>query len=76
MGREAALFTLSDDTPRYGRAVAVERVEIPDYADRLPEAIREFTQYETDGAHGGSHPIWPMSLCAASSKTALPQSTQ
>ena len=55
-GEKPALFTLSDEAPRHGRAVAVERVEIPDYADRLPESIREFTQYETDGAHGGSHP--------------------
>ncbi len=50
------LFTLSDDRSSWGRPVATERVTIPDYADRLPASIREFTQYETDGAHGGSHP--------------------
>ncbi len=51
-----ALFTLSDQVTPYGRPVSVERVDIPDYADRLPESIRAFTRFETDGAHGGSHP--------------------
>ena len=36
--------------------MAVTRLTLPDYADRLPPEIREFTQYATDGAHGGSHP--------------------
>lgn len=51
-----SLFTLSDDITKYGRPVHVEKIEIPDYAERLPESIREFTRHETDGAHGGSHP--------------------
>ena len=51
-----ALFTLSEEVTPFGRPVAAERVDVPDYADRLPEAIREFTRYETGGAHGGSHP--------------------
>jgi len=29
---------------------AVTRPTLPDYADRLPPEIREFTQHETDGA--------------------------
>lgn len=42
-----------------------ERVEVPDFADRLPEPIRKFTQTIEDaghlsfiqgGGHGGSHP--------------------
>lgn len=42
-----------------------ERVEVPDYAHRLPEPIRQFTQSIQDadhlsfiqgGGHGGSHP--------------------
>jgi predicted dehydrogenase len=42
-----------------------ERVEVPDYAHRLPESIRKFTQRVADeghlsfiqgGGHGGSHP--------------------
>lgn len=42
-----------------------EKVEVPDYADRLPEPIRKFTQTIQDaehlsfiqgGGHGGSHP--------------------
>jgi hypothetical protein len=41
------------------------RVEVPDYADRLPQEIRKFTQSIEDaehlsfvqgGGHGGSHP--------------------
>ncbi len=51
-----ALFTLSEEVTPYGRPVATARVDLPDYADRLPPEIREFTQYATDGAHGGSHP--------------------
>jgi predicted dehydrogenase len=42
-----------------------ERVEVPDYAHRLPEPVRKFTQRVADeghlsfiqgGGHGGSHP--------------------
>lgn len=55
-GEKPMLFTLSDKRTSPGRPVAATRVELPDYAARLPEPIREFTQYETDGAHGGSHP--------------------
>ncbi len=51
------LFTLGDEPrPFGGRPVDITRAEIPDYADRLPESLRTFTQYDTDGAHGGSHP--------------------
>ncbi len=51
------LFTLGDEpSPFGGRPVSITRAEIPDYADRLPEPLRGFTQYDTDGAHGGSHP--------------------
>ncbi len=45
----------------------VRRVKVPDYAERLPEAIRRFTQpsaiqdaehlsFLQGGGHGGSHP--------------------
>ena len=51
------LFTLGDaPRPFGGRPVDVTRADIPDFADRLPEPLRGFTQYDTDGAHGGSHP--------------------
>ena len=50
------LFTLGDERTPYGRPVDAARLTLPDYADRLPPELREFTQYETDGAHGGSHP--------------------
>ncbi len=55
-GDRPTLFTLGDERTPYGRPVDAARVTLPDYADRLPPEIREFTQYETDGAHGGSHP--------------------
>ncbi len=56
-GEKPALFTLHDEVRPYGgRPISTERIHLPDYADRLPESIREFTRYETDGAHGGSHP--------------------
>ena len=55
-GERPALYTLGEYAGRPGRPVAIERVEIPDTADRLPPSLREFTQYATDGAHGGSHP--------------------
>jgi predicted dehydrogenase len=38
--------------PGRGRPVSHERIEVPDYADRLPSEIAHFTQ----GGHGGSHP--------------------
>lgn len=50
------LFTLGDERTPHGRPVDAARLTLPDYADRLPAELREFTQYETDGAHGGSHP--------------------
>ena len=55
-GEKPALFTLADKRTPYGRPVGAARLTLPDYADRLPPELREFTQYETDGAHGGSHP--------------------
>ncbi len=55
-GEKPALYTLTEERTPSGRPVTVERITLPDYAERLPESIREFTQYETDGAHGGSHP--------------------
>ena len=55
-GEKPALFTLSEERTPYGRPVATTRLNLPDYADRLPRELRVFTQYETDGAHGGSHP--------------------
>ncbi|MDL2206057.1 Gfo/Idh/MocA family oxidoreductase [Eubacteriales bacterium OttesenSCG-928-N13] len=51
-----------------GGEIIEERIEIPDYADRLPEEIRHFTRtgvynnknthlsYKQGGGHGGSHP--------------------
>lgn len=51
-----------------GRSTSSERVEVPDYADRLPEQIRRFTKrgvydesnphlsFLQGGGHGGSHP--------------------
>ncbi|MGI4787717.1 MAG: Gfo/Idh/MocA family protein [Janthinobacterium lividum] len=55
-GEKPVLFTLSETVTPYGRPVDTVRVDIPDYADHLPEEIRRFTEYERDGAHGGSHP--------------------
>lgn len=55
-GDQPSLFTLGDERTPYGRPVDVTRPILPDYADRLPPELREFTRYETDGAHGGSHP--------------------
>ncbi|MDX1933413.1 MAG: Gfo/Idh/MocA family oxidoreductase [Capsulimonadales bacterium] len=56
-GDKHCLFTLGETAvPFAGRPVAVERIEVPDYADRLPEPLRRFTEYAHDGAHGGSHP--------------------
>lgn len=51
-----------------GGEILEERIEIPDYADRLPEEIRHFTRsgvynnknthlsFKQGGGHGGSHP--------------------
>jgi predicted dehydrogenase len=60
---------LEHDRPVVFTGERAERVEIPDYADRLPEEIREFTTHGvydseenkhlsfTQGSgHGGSHP--------------------
>ena len=56
-GEKHCLFTLGETAVSFaGRPVATERIEVPDYAHRLPEEIRVFTDYEHDGAHGGSHP--------------------
>ena len=52
-------------TAKKPEAQIAERVEVPDYAHRLPEPIRKFTQRVADeghlsfiqgGGHGGSHP--------------------
>ena len=55
-GDKPTLFTLSETITPYGRPVDAVPIKIPDYADRLPEEIRQFTHYTNDGAHGGSHP--------------------
>ena len=55
-GEKPILFTLTKTVTPYGRPVETVRLDIPDFADRLPESIREFTDFENDGAHGGSHP--------------------
>ncbi len=51
-----------------GGEILEERIEVPDYADRLPEEIRHFTRtgvynnknthlsFKQGGGHGGSHP--------------------
>lgn len=50
---EPVVFTLEPiQAGQRGRAVTTERVQVPDRADLLPEAIRAFTR----GGHGGSHP--------------------
>src|SRR4051794_40768451 len=47
------LFTLEPGQPaQRGRPVTTARVQVPDWAHRLPPAIAGFTR----GAHGGSHP--------------------
>lgn len=57
MGESPSVFTLEPEPrPFGGRPVTIETLHVPDYADRLPEPLRPFTQYATDGAHGGSHP--------------------
>lgn len=50
---DPVLFTLESPSPeRRGRPVTAVRVQVPDWADLLPESIASFTQ----GGHGGSHP--------------------
>ena len=61
------LHELSPVVPGQRRTGSQKRIEIPDYADRLPEPIRRFTQrhnvvdknhqsFKQGGGHGGSHP--------------------
>ncbi len=55
-GEKPLLFTLGALQAGPGRPVSAFRVDIPDFADRLPAELRPFTLHDTDGAHGGSHP--------------------
>jgi hypothetical protein len=62
------VFRMGPFEPGRGRPVSNERVEVPDYAERLPKEIARFTKAgvydESDphlsflqgGGHGGSHP--------------------
>ena len=50
------VFTMGTEPRPGGRRVEYEQVTLPDFANRLPETLREFTEYAHNGAHGGSHP--------------------
>lgn len=59
------LYTMGSASAGRGRPITAERVEVPDRADLLPEAIRRYTRRIADpehrsfvqgGGHGGSHP--------------------
>jgi predicted dehydrogenase len=59
------LYTMGDVSSGRGRPIKVERVDVPDRADLLPEPIRRYTRRFADeghrsflqgGGHGGSHP--------------------
>ena len=50
------VFTMGDEPKPGGRHVEYEEIQMPDFANRLPESLRGFTEYEHNGAHGGSHP--------------------
>ena len=70
----------------YGRGglVTEERIDIPDFAERLPKEIGRFTKqtvyddsnphlsFLQGGGHGGSHPIWYTNLYGAFLRTASP----
>ncbi len=63
-------YKLDGDPERFfrGSEIKEERVEIPDFADRLPKEIAHFTRqtvyndknthlsFKQGGGHGGSHP--------------------
>ena len=67
-GREQPLLhELTPVQPQQRRKGTQQRIEIPDFADRLPKAIRPFTRQHSvmdkqhqsfvqGGGHGGSHP--------------------
>jgi predicted dehydrogenase len=67
-GQEApVLFEMAPYEPGKTRPCQTRRIEVPDFADRLPEPIRRFTQrhsvedkdhksFVQGGGHGGSHP--------------------
>ncbi len=50
------VFTMGDEPKPGGRHVEYEEIQMPDFANRLPKSLRGFTEYEHNGAHGGSHP--------------------
>lgn len=68
--REVETYKLDGDPERFfrGSEIKEERVEIPDFADRLPKEIAHFTRqtvyndknthlsFKQGGGHGGSHP--------------------
>ncbi|MBL8994154.1 MAG: hypothetical protein JNM63_12500 [Spirochaetia bacterium] len=64
------------------------KIKIPDFANRLPESIRSFTQkgvydagdnqhlsFIQGSGHGGSHRIWCTSFSGAWSRIAPPSRT-
>ena len=64
---QPVLHEFSPVIPGQQRKASQKRIEIPDYANRLPQAIRKFTQrheildknhqsFKQGGGHGGSHP--------------------
>jgi len=66
-GEEPVIHTKSTASRPLTEAQIPRRVHVPDYADRLPEPIRRFTQpaeiqdaehlsFLQGGGHGGSHP--------------------
>jgi predicted dehydrogenase len=59
------LFRMAERGAGRGRPISVERLNVPDRADLLPEPIRRYTRQFADedqlsflqgGGHGGSHP--------------------
>ncbi len=66
-GEEPVIHTKSTPEHPLSEPEIVQRVKVPDYADRLPASIRRFTQpaaiqdaehlsFLQGGGHGGSHP--------------------
>jgi len=65
----AYLFEMESDSAGRGNTIREQRIQAPDYADRLPEGIRKYTKRHTvldpnnphqsiaqGGEHHGSHP--------------------
>ncbi len=66
--KKTSISQIDGKTSYRGSEILEERIEVPDYADRLPQEIAGFTKktvydkknkhlsFEQGGGHGGSHP--------------------